>query len=263
LGATLALRVTVPRPAEDDVVVRLSELGTLGIEHRPDEGDRSALVAYFPGGSDLQALVASLRTIEATLVEAVAVPEVDWVARFREGFRPFEAAGFRVVPAWEPGARPGPDTLVVDPGQAFGTGTHESTRLCLLALRRLAEGSGALGRVLDVGTGTGLLAVAALRLGATSACGSDVDAEALFSGVGGRAVRGGCCETLVANLTASLLAERRDELLRAVRPGGRLLLSGLLVSDLPAVREAYAGLRLIEELRDGEWAALVLETTPA
>jgi ribosomal protein L11 methyltransferase len=121
--------------------------------------------------------------------------------------------------------------------------------------------------------------VAALRVGATSACGSDVDAEALFSahrhamlndvvlplllGDGGRAVRGGCCETLVANLTASLLAERRDELLRAVRPGGRLLLSGLLVSDLPAVREAYAGLRLIEELRDGEWAALVLETTPA
>ena len=101
-----------------------------------------------------------------------AATDVDsgWGEAWKRFHRPVVIGRLWVGPPWE---RPAEELLpvVVDPGQAFGTGTHESTRLCLLALRRLAEGSSALGRVLDVGTGSGLLAVAALRLGATSACG--------------------------------------------------------------------------------------------
>jgi ribosomal protein L11 methyltransferase len=268
----LALRLTASRPDEDELVCRLWQLGTLGIEHQPDEDERSVLLAYFSAASEAPALVRELQSIPSVRVCLAEVPEVDWVARFRDGFRPFGAGGFRIVPAWEPHA-PDARTLVVDPGRAFGTGTHESTRLCLLALERLAASPG-LGRVLDVGTGSGLLAIAALRLGARSACGVDADVEALLSakhhaqlnavvlplvaGDGGRAFRDGCCETVVANLTARLLVERSRELAGLLSPRGRLVLSGLLEADLPAVRDGYARLRSLEELREGEWAALVM-----
>jgi ribosomal protein L11 methyltransferase len=273
----LALRVTAPQAIEDDLVFRLWEMGTLGIQHQPDEDGRRVLLAYFPARARTEAILSAIESLDGVRVAAAEVEDVDWVARFRDGFRPFEAAGFRIVPSWQPGSRPDRDTLLVDPGRAFGTGTHESTRLCLTALRRLAADPG-LGRVVDVGTGSGLLAIAALRLGARRAAGVDLDLEALRSarrhaelnrvalplvaGDGGRALRAACCDTLVANLTAGLLVERSGELSASCSPGGRLVLSGLLAPDLAPVREGYARLRLVDELHEGEWAALVMEPAP-
>ena len=201
---------------------------------------------------------------------------MDWVARVREGFRAFAVGSFRVVPSWEAEAgSDDPHVLVAEPGLAFGTGSHESTRLCLGALERAAA-EGPLGRVLDVGTGSGLLAAAAARLGARQVVADEVDAEALpvavrhlalnrasvrlLGGDGARALRARAFDLVFANISAPLLVERARELAAVVRPGGRLVLSGLLTEDVPAVRTAYAGLGEAEVRTEGAWSALVLRT---
>jgi ribosomal protein L11 methyltransferase len=178
----------------------------------------------------------------------------------------------------------------VDPGRAFGTGTHETTRLCLAALEDLASRR-PLGRALDLGAGTGLLSVAAARLGASFVCASDIDREAneasrhhaRLNGVrlavvqadGGRGFRAGSFDLVLANLMALLLVDRAAEVRALLAPGGALVLSGLLVEDVAFVREAFAkclatgssggatAARGSESLRvDGEWAALLYEDVP-
>src|SRR6185295_2287505 len=124
---------------QDLVVAQLWELGTSGIEERP-----TGLLAYFDGEMTAEALRAALPGASVT---PTPVPDVDWVARFREGFRAFAVADFWIAPLWDEGATPAAKRrLVVDPGRAFGTGTHESTALCLEALARRAA-CGPLGRV--------------------------------------------------------------------------------------------------------------------
>src|SRR5206468_6346381 len=168
---------------EDVATALLWEQGTMGIEVRPAGVHHVSLLAYFPEAPGLEpALTAALFPLPRARLQQAEVPEVDWVAHFREGFRTFPAAGFVVTPPWELEGLPADrrDVLVVDPGRAFGTGTHESTRLCLRLLRERA-GRAPLGRVLDLGTGTGILAVAASRLGATAVTAVDLDPEAVGS----------------------------------------------------------------------------------
>ncbi len=179
---------------------------------------------------------------------------------------------FRVVPAWEtPPA--GGLVLRIDPARAFGTGTHETTRLCLRALVRLAD-EGPLGRVLDLGAGTGILAVAARRLGAALVIATDLDPEAVDStrrharlndvavqivrADGGQALRTSSFDVVLANLTARLLMERAQEIVFLVAPGGRLVLSGLLESEMEEVATSYRALPLLSRSVAGEWGALVL-----
>jgi ribosomal protein L11 methyltransferase len=259
----------VPADDEDVATALLWEAGTQGIEVRTaPEG--AVLLAYFSDPADVEG---ALRAIPAARVEAVSVPDVDWVKSFREGFRAFDVGRFRIVPAWDP--VPGSGLVLrVDPARAFGTGTHETTRLCLRTLARLA-GEGTLGRVLDLGAGTGILAVAAVRLGAERVIAADIDEEAVDSarhhaalnnapvlvvrGDGGHAFRPGSFDLVVANLTAPLLVERAEEIMGLVAPGGRLVLSGLLGSDLRDVQTTYRLFSLLSRSTAGEWAALELE----
>src|SRR6266545_149916 len=162
----IAFRVIVPAADEDFATALLYGAGTTGIEVQVGPTGSVALLAYFPAAGSAADLREALRPLPAARVEPAPVPEVDWVARFRETFRGFAAGRFRIAPPWDlPADRA--EVIVVDPGRAFGTGTHETTRLCLGALEALS-GERALGRVLDVGTGTGILAVAARRLGASA-----------------------------------------------------------------------------------------------
>jgi ribosomal protein L11 methyltransferase len=269
-----AFRVTLPEADEDAAVAALWEAGTAGIEVAPPAGGRVALLAYFPDGG---AGDAPRGLPPAAEVVAVAVPDVDWVARFREGFRAFRVGRFRITPTWDAPAASSDvllssDVLRVDPGRAFGTGTHETTRLCLAALDDLAR-SRPLGRTLDLGSGTALLAIAAARLGARPVAAADVDPEAVaasanharLNGVrlwvvqadGATAFRAGSFDLVLANLTAPLLVARAAEIQRLLRPRAALVLSGLLLEDVPAVRSAYSRLDDPHERRDGEWAALV------
>jgi len=266
-----AWRVTVDAAEEDLVTAALWEAGTAGIEVQPAPGGRVHLLAYFEGDAATPALALP----PGAAVEAAEVEEVDWVARFREGFHAFHAGRFLVAPPWDPATdRPSPDTLVVDPGRAFGTGTHETTRLCLAALEGLAIRR-PLGRTLDLGAGTALLAVAALRLGARFVVASDIDREAndasgrharlndvrlaVVRADGGRGFRPGSFDLVLANLMTLLLVDRAPEIRALLGPGGALLLSGLLVDDLSCVRSAFAPCGTPTVLVDGEWAALVYE----
>jgi len=255
----------------------LWEAGTLGIEVSTSEG-HAQLLAYFEERPDIEFDLRTSLTPFGAEVERAAVPNVDWVARFREGFRAFQVGPFQIVPDWDLDPRPGlasPNlTLRVDPGQAFGTGTHETTQLCLLALADLASRS-SLGRVLDLGAGTGILAIAAVRLGASIAVGLDNDPEAITSARrhaalndaslalivadGAAALSRGQFDLVLANVTARMLLERRDEIAALRSESGRLILSGFLLSDLPDIQASYARLGRLEVRTAGEWAAAVVD----
>lgn len=266
-----AWRVTVAADDEDLATAALWEAGTAGVEVVSAPEGRVDLLAYF--ADDAPPLTITLLPPGAT-VEPAAVPEEDWVERFRAGFRAFRVGRFVVAPPWDAPPRPSRDVLVVDPGRAFGTGTHETTRLCLGALEDLAARR-PLGRTLDLGSGTALLAIAAGRLGAGPVFASDLDPEATISsrhharingvrlGVvradGGRGLRAGSFDLVLANLMALLLVDRSTEIRSLLAPGGALVVSGLVVDDLPFVREAFAACGTPAERRDGEWGALVYE----
>jgi ribosomal protein L11 methyltransferase len=272
-----AFRVTVPASDEDMAVALLWEAGTTGIEVTASGGDAVLLAFFARGAASAESILVVLDPLPVARIENAAVPEVDWVARFRETFRSFHAGSFHIVPAWaadEPGEG---RRLVVDPGQAFGTGTHESTRLSLAALETLCAAR-LPRRVLDVGTGSGILAIAARLLGATTVVGIEIDAEALpaardhvarnavavhlVRGDGARGVRPGAFDLVLANIAAPLLVDRARELTEACRPGGDLVLSGVLRDQVEGVREAFSA--MVESIyvrTDGEWAALVLRRT--
>lgn len=270
-----AWRITVDAADEDGATAALWEAGTAGIEVRAAPGGRADLIAYFP---DTAPATPPPGLPAGATVAPDVVPDVDWVARFRQGFRSFRAGRFRLAPPWDLPEEPGsPDLLVVDPGRAFGTGTHETTRLCLGALEELSRRR-RLGRTLDLGSGTALLAVAAARLGASVVCASDIDPEAISASRhharlnrtrlavvradGGRGFRPASFDLVLANLMALVLVDRSAEIRALLAPGGALVLSGLLLEDVPAVRDAFAGCGTPIERRDGEWAALVYEAAP-
>jgi len=265
-----AFRVSVPERDEDLATALLWEAGTAGIEVQAGASGQATLLAFFARPLDVDRV---LRSIPGAHAEPTPVPDVDWVARFREGFGAFTAGGFRIVPEWDR-EEPAAFTLVVDPGRAFGTGTHETTRLCLAALEDLAARR-PLGRVLDLGAGTGLLALAAARLGAATVVASDLDPEAtsaarahaglnaarlhVVRADGARGLRPRRFDLVLANLMAPLLIERAAEITALLAPGGALVLSGLLVDDLKDVAPSYSTCGRPRERRDGEWAALVYD----
>jgi ribosomal protein L11 methyltransferase len=205
------------------------------------------------------------------------VDEADWADAWRAHF-PVQRVGRRLVirPTWRR-HRAAPDDVVLalDPGMAFGTGLHPTTRLCLAALEALADDGRLAGsRMLDVGCGSGILAIAALQLGAATALGVDTDpiavdatrANARRNGLGRRIeAREGSLpshappfDVVVANLVAGVLVPLAPALRDELRPGGTLLASGIFVdreSDVLAALET-AGLGPTERSNEGDWVAL-------
>jgi len=271
-SAVLAYRITLPEAREDEAVGALWELGTHGIQVQRAPDGEAALLAYFPEAVTIEILSTRLADLSAR-VEPVPVPDVDWVSRFRETFRSFPVGSFRVTPPWEFQEHMGHDAqvLIIDPGRAFGTGTHETTRLCLAEIELLFAAQRP-SRVLDIGTGTGILAIAAARLGASLVVGSDYDPEALLSarhharlnqvplalvnGDGGAAFQPRSFDLVLANLSAPLLRAHAPGIAGLVAPAGTLVLSGLLAEEAASVRDAYVALGTPSERREGEWSAL-------
>ena len=249
--------MTGPAGLEDLAVSACWEAGTLGIETLSGGDTDFRLRAYFEGtdASEPQA-PAELTQIAGIRTRSVPVPEVDWVARFKQSFTAFDVGPFAIVPAWQPGAPPDSIPIRVDPGQAFGTGNHETTRLCLEALSRLGRDVLAAARVLDLGAGSGILAIAAIKLGASRAIAIELDPDAarearrhaalnevslsVVNGDLATPLSGGWADVILANLQAPLLLQSADQIRAASRPGGLLVLSGLLTSDAEEIESAYA-----------------------
>jgi ribosomal protein L11 methyltransferase len=205
------------------------------------------------------------------------VDEANWADAWKEHF-PVLRVGRRLVirPTWRRHrASEGDVVLALDPGMAFGTGLHPTTRLCLAALERLADRGGVDGReVLDVGCGSGILAIAAIRLGAASALGLDTDSIAIEATTANarrnritRSIRAregsvptgeGPFDVVLANLIASLLVRLAPQLSAELAPGGTLLASGIFADREVEVRDAFerAGLRVTDRFVEGDWVVL-------
>lgn len=205
------------------------------------------------------------------------VHEADWAEAWKAHF-PVMRIGRRIVikPTWrDHDAAPDDVILDLDPGMAFGTGLHPTTRLCLAGVESAADRDLlTAARVLDVGCGSGILAIAAAKLGAASVLGVDTDpiaieatlANAAGNGLGERvAARAGSLPTgeaafdvILANLIASLLIDLAAELHAELRPGGTMLASGIFIDREADVRRAFEATGLVVGSRtaEGEWVAL-------
>jgi ribosomal protein L11 methyltransferase len=258
-------------------------------------GDEWRLDAYFedrPGGDDL-VLLATLVPSAGGLPHAVApLAEQDWVALSEQGLEPIRAGRFFVHTPERPGEAPaGALAFEIPAGRAFGTGRHETTAGCLDALGRLKAGGASFHDVADIGTGTGLLAFAALRLWpAARAIASDVDAVAVDVAADNAAAnriplgraRGRLelvaadgldhprlearapYDLILANILAGPLIALAPDLAGALAPGGRLVLAGLLDRQAERVAAAFSRQRLMPlfELVRGEWPTLVMRKRP-
>jgi len=208
--------------------------------------------------------------------------EINWVEAWKEHYHPIPVGeGLMIVPAWLEPETGGRMPIRIDPGMAFGTGTHPTTQLCLALTEAFFQQAGGSPRVLDIGCGSGILAVAALKLGAVHALGVDIDplameasqqnaalngvTEGLELGVGSVAeVRRGQFslqqgELVYANILAPVLVRLLDEGLgELVSPGGWLVLSGILAEQSPDVEAALRqhNLALLERRQVGDWVAL-------
>ncbi len=221
-------------------------------------GPQMRLTALAAPGTNAAALVASAASAAALSLPAFTVTRLedeDWVKRSQSQFGPIRiSSSLWIVPSWH--TPPDPAALVVrlDPGLAFGTGSHVSTRLVLQYLERTIGGAGfEHPRVLDYGCGSGILAIVAAKLGAGEIAAVDIDPQALettMSNASGNGValhvaapeflRTGTYDLVVANILAGPLIALEPQLAARTRCGGRVALSGILESQAAEVAAAYA-----------------------
>ena len=266
----MLFRIAAPPAEHERLVAELSSLGTLGVEERGAE-----LLAYFASDGADAAGVSRLADPERHIAVygPQAVPDADWEREWRSGLAPRCVAGLWIRPSWC--APAGEPELVIDPQQAFGSGEHASTRLALRLLREaLRPGD----MVLDVGTGSGILGLAALRSGARAALGFDTDPVALVNAAENRARNGlplalycGALEALAVHVrfdvgVANLLLHELLPCLPglAARTRRALVLSGQLELERPRLEAAlpradWQCVRELSELQSGEtWCARLL-----
>jgi ribosomal protein L11 methyltransferase len=256
------------------------------IEHSP----LTTVKAYFCAADDMDAHLAEISAFLDHLAAvnpglSIAQPSVatvnseDWSTSWKANFKPLRIGRrLLIVPSWEQ-AEAGPDDVVLslDPGMAFGTGGHETTRLCLERLETvlLSRPSAPPASVLDLGTGSGILAMAAARLGAGCVCAVDIDPEAVEVARENLAINGlteriecsttpleslgGPFDVILANILAEELVRLAPQLTTRLACGGVLILSGILAEKEAFVRSGFAAqpLSYLETARQGEWVAML------
>jgi ribosomal protein L11 methyltransferase len=299
----LEIACDIPDDFVDEYAAYLSELSGSGVcieNLNVDAFSHSEITlapiktvkAYFSGDEDMEA---RLREIELFLDQLASrnpglflakpvmttVNSEDWSTSWKVNFKPLRVGRrLMIEPTWEE-APPNPDDIVLrlDPGMAFGTGGHETTRLCLELLENIMDTMPTLltPSVLDLGTGSGILAMAAVRLGAGRVCAVDIDPSAVEVArenlvVNDLAEQVECSTTpleaftetfdiILANILAEELVRLAPQLIERLAAGGMLVLSGILSEKEELVRNGFsvAGMEYQETRRDGEWVALLFK----
>lgn len=272
--------IRIPNLFKNMLIRRLAQYGCLGVIE-----DKSSLIAYFPATIDIGIITSELIMQKALLEKTTdkyqltfdykLIPDQDWNESWKKGFIPLDVGEhFTVLPPWE-NKRSGRINLIIDPGMAFGTGHHETTRSCLVLMekydRKIAKG-----HFLDLGTGTGLLAIAASKLGYDQVVAVDTDPLAIEAArknlelnhvvnielrEGSLIGTPGTFDCIVANIISGVLILLAHEISTRLKPSGTAILSGILAEQADDVIKAYEqmGLKFIENSPDDKWASLVFQ----
>jgi ribosomal protein L11 methyltransferase len=276
------LTLDVPDDLKDALVGELADEGVSGVWESLQPGpDQTRLVLYVDPRSSLQRIenvIAAifLRTgMKVPSISKSVVEDCDWTEEWKKSYTSFPIGDdFFVIPSWE--TTPCPEDRLpirIDPGQAFGTGTHETTQLTMEALERWVERSHI---VLDIGAGSGILAIASRLLGAHEVFACDIDLVAtqvaraniernaedeVWTFCGSvDAVKSGSMQLVLCNMTADLIVELLGEIGRVLRPCGIAIFSGILREQNEDIQVVLSRHFIVhEELIRGEWMALVAE----
>ena len=278
-----AIDLLIEPVAAEAVGYALMEAGALGTELNEGDASLKIVTGYFEAVPERERVRAELAEalriydLPSAAVRSMnlrEVPDEDWLGEWKKSWQPMAIGErFLIAPPWgEVEERHDRIVIRIEPGMAFGTGTHETTRLCLIALEKYFEG----GSFLDVGTGTGILSIAAANLHSEArieACDTDPEAVAIaranaqLNSVAGRInFRVGTVDestasaaTVCANLTADVIVQLMPQLIGVTC--GRLILSGILETQLDEVFAALRSQGVTHEpevFQDGEWVALVV-----
>jgi ribosomal protein L11 methyltransferase len=291
-------RMEIPAGAAEAAELALLEAGIEGWTLAEDAVARKAwIVGYFASEAEAEARAREIRAALPAGTAGEAAPrllaDADWRNSYREHFKAWAFGRLHWVPTWERGAYRLPEghsALWLDPGMAFGTGNHETTRLCIERLvefeQGLAGGAAAAAhlRVIDAGCGSGILALSACLLGFRDVSGFDIDPDAVrvsvenarLNGLSSRVrfvtadlaggLAGGGAGVLMANIQADVLVRHAGVLASAISPGGLLAMSGILAGEGEAVRGAFGEVTrgwASDSRVLGEWCDVCLRRPPA
>jgi len=276
------IEVLLRTPAAHHEVL-MAELLDLGAEAFAEEDN--VLRAYLPATAWSETRREAVRTVLQTadpdgMMDVREVPAQNWNTAWEASVTPVLIEPFLITPTWRPVPDPPEDVhvLQIDPKMSFGTGHHETTRLMLQLMPAHVPAEA---RVMDAGSGTGVLAIAAVRLGAAAVVAFDIDprtednirenvtrngvahqVEALIGTL--TATPPGPYDVILANINLNTLVAYLPRFVERLAPGGHLLLSGLLTTDRDAIRQATEGLPLTAsaDATEGDWWAVAFTRTP-
>jgi ribosomal protein L11 methyltransferase len=228
---------------------------------------------FFRAPASRDAARGALAPVDGIRTAAIDVPDEDWARRSQEGLKAIAAGKLLIAPPWDVPRDSGTPVIIIEPSTGFGTGHHATTRLCLLLLQGL-DLRGA--RVLDIGTGSGVLALAAWKLGAADVVAVDNDPDALNSARENIARNGAAAaidiiqdelgslriqraDVVLGNLTGAVLVRHAEDLRGLIVERGYLILSGFAPQDTAVIQTAFSDLGTIRIETDDQWAAVLLK----
>jgi len=278
----IEINITAPEDSHDALINKMSGMDAIGFIEQ-DGG----LIAYFEPKQSPAEICDELGrfrpVLEASGLDAsfslshTVLPEKDWNETWKKNFTPIDVGdNLTILPSW---LQPKTDRIpiIIDPGMVFGTGHHETTRTCLSLIEKASKKS-IKQRLLDIGTGTGILAIGAGKLGFKEVVAVDIDplcVDAAARNVaannlinveikeGGISIAAGTFDVIVANLLSEILTEIAPDLAVRLNHGGTAILSGMLIGQEDGVIQAMisAGLTFQEKVTDNNWVTLVMKLT--
>jgi len=282
----LEIKLEIPPAYTELISTFLFSQGSTGLIQEKISKNKERLIVYFPKESsnknkenEIYLYLASLCGSAPHNLETRIIQEEKWAEAWKSNFKPVKVSPRLVVkPPWEKyQPSPGEVVLLINPGMAFGTGTHQTTQMCLKFLDKLISQTFHRPIVLDVGTGSGILAIAALKLGAQKVQAIDIDRLALeaakenaklnkiYRGISFRLASpdqiSGKFDLIIANLLPQELMAVKDSLAARVKSQGTLIISGFLKKQKKEIYGAFAplGFRLRQEEELNGWAGFVLK----